>query len=62
MECKACGYQKGHEWIDDEYREVNPTGGKFLSGNSSFVYHDNYCNKVKDIYACPECGTLKIDI
>ena len=61
MECKACGYKKGPEWIDDEYKEINPKGKDFLSGNSSFVYHANYDNQVKTIYACPECGTLKID-
>jgi hypothetical protein len=57
MECKACGYIRqfdfdNNKWVgDDDFIYIQ-----------TIVIHDTWEDKSKAIYACPECGTLKLDI
>ncbi len=61
MKCKACG----HEYIEDKY---STTGKEFIlltnifsiseESNEGFTYlHEKSVN----LYACPECGTVRME-
>lgn len=63
MKC-VCGY---------EHEEAYRTNDGVEIGDEKFIYVDfgryptiqnkhNYRDESVDIYACPKCGTLKIDI
>lgn len=71
MKCQ-CGYEYVSDWSLEDILEDNPS---FVNGKNEFIpskneiqfmfhdgdcYSDGYMNKT--IYACPECGTLKIEV
>lgn len=68
MKC-VCGYK--HEWYNYETDELESNGTKkFIKLKNHNIeienqnwdgWHGSYEVEV-DIYACPKCGTLKIDV
>lgn len=57
MECKACGYESTYEDKKKEkFIHVNVVATIESSDREGFFY-----DKKVYIYACPKCGTLKID-
>lgn len=62
MKCAACGY----EYVDNWNREDDYKGGhdEFICVQGNFFYKPFYSfdEKRVNIYACPNCGTLKVDL
>lgn len=64
MKC-VCGYESEHDTYSNDYEN-----GEFIrvEGNYSYWVGGNKTNDGKptyrkcSIYACPKCGTLKIDV
>jgi len=58
MECKACGYKQifdfdRNKWIGDK---------DFIFIQDVGIENEYREQKIKQIYACPKCGTLKLNI
>lgn len=63
MQCKACGYEKGFKWIEEDggssdYKEVNPGGEEFIKINGHFTTTEDHNTREVGLYACPECKTV----
>lgn len=71
MKC-VCGYEYDEEWNSEERRYVVILGDKpfirLYTSNDIKVYYkrrsDYYSNGEEEVslYACPKCGTVKVDI
>ena len=64
MKCKVCGHEKGREWVEDEYKEVNPEDKDFVQINGKFtVKSSGYHQQLEEVYlyACPICKTVILD-
>jgi hypothetical protein len=65
MKCTACGYQKGWDWVGDDYyietyEEVNPGGKDFIKLMSAQSVQSD--DRIKGwLYACPSCGTVRFE-
>lgn len=65
MKCEVCGYKQGYEYDEnDDYKEVNPNGKKFIEVEGHFTiessgYHGGK-NEV-NLYACPKCKTVQME-
>lgn len=69
MKC-VCGYEQGMGWVDngtgsDEFIEVNPNCDEFQRIKGTFTINCEpmrYGIGIKEVflYACPECGTVKM--
>lgn len=56
--CQVCNYRKGFdEALSDS--EFNPEGEDFILLRESFI--DGFRPKKVGIYACPNCGTLRME-
>jgi len=66
MKC-VCGYIHGKEWIvpegkgefDSELVEFNSNGQEFIQIEGNFTIQKDYNIEKANLYACPECGTIK---
>ena len=62
--CKACGHEKGHEWVEDEYKGVNPGGKEFIEIKGNFtVKSSGYHQQLEEVYlyACPICKAVILE-
>lgn len=59
-ECKVCGHKAGYGWVDDKY--VKLEGEDFINIEGNFSYSTRYTdNKKCYLYACPKCGTVRME-
>jgi hypothetical protein len=66
MKC-VCGYEHETQWNKEQkYNEtiVGDESFKICESQLSFKDDEDYFvpSSMRSIYACPKCGTLKIDI
>lgn len=61
MKCAVCKYENNNGW-DYENQCVIERNKEFIESNFSVQVSYDYHNEEKKVYACPKCGTLKIDI
>ena len=74
MKC-LCGYERISEWSEWEFEQAIEQNPDFVNGEEAFIESNSSMNfqmRESDyssdgssnctIYACPKCGTLKIDI
>lgn len=62
MKC-LCGYEKIEKWNSEDGEEVGDE--KFILVNFGLypqVRRDYFEDYKIEVYACPKCGTLKIDV
>ncbi len=61
MKCPHCEYQHGGGWVQDEYQRVEGYKGDFYKMLSSVERKFPY-KEYREVYACPSCGKLFIDL
>lgn len=61
MKC-ACGYIYKQGFDDDGDFKVLEGGKPFIDVNLTATISQDYPHYITNIYACPKCGTLKIEI
>ncbi len=69
MKCQACGYEYEKDWVNGNFTVTNGDD-KFIGislSNDIQVKNDTRENQYTyeyptlKLYACPKCGTVKID-
>lgn len=61
MECKTCGYDSAYEWPEHGERE-KPAKEPFIKLDGMQRLDEYGSTIIAKVFACPKCGTVKLDI
>ena len=60
MKCTSCGYEDG--WVPEKLDVVEGEHGKFYKLPIEMKRDLQYGVQTVEVYACPVCGNMQIDI
>jgi len=65
MKCHACNFESIGGWDAETLTYIKEEGEQFIRSKSPIYFenkHESFRVDEHTVYACPRCGTLKIDI
>ena len=60
MKCNNCGYEDG--WVPEKLDVVEGEHGEFYRLPIDMKREGQYGIETAEVYACPACGNMQIDI